>query len=148
MIRQSEPGSWGAPVKQCACLTIGWVDDHTIAVGSFTIAQGRPVGRTALHDVVSGGEHLLFEFAVGPDMPQGGTISSDRRSVIYKTSEPSGRSSIWNLPIDGGPRRLLMRFTNPDRPTYRANVAASRTHLYFTIDDRQSDIAVAELTKR
>lgn len=52
------------------------------------------------------------------------------------------------VPVAGGAQRVLVRFTNPDRPSYRATVAATRTHLFFTIDERPSDIAVAELTRR
>jgi hypothetical protein len=81
-------------------------------------------------------------------MPMGGTVSADRRSLIYKNEDRSGRPNIWMVPLSGGAPRLLVQFTNPDRPSYRPNVAASRTHLFFTIDDRQSDIAVAELTRR
>jgi Tol biopolymer transport system component len=148
IIRQSEPGAWGAPVRRCACVILGWVDERTIVVGSVALAEGSPGLRIATHDVASGAERVVFERPFGPDMPQGGTVSADRRSLIYKTADPSGRPSIWIVPVSGGTPRLLVRFTNPDRPSYRAGIAASQTHLYFTIDDRQSDIAVAELTRR
>ena len=72
---------------------------------------------------------------------------ADYRSLIYKTADQLGRPNIGIVPLAGGTPRLLVRFTNPDRPSYRTVVAASRTHLYFTIDDRQSDIVVAELAR-
>jgi Tol biopolymer transport system component/tRNA A-37 threonylcarbamoyl transferase component Bud32 len=148
VIRQSEPSAWGAPERQCECLVFGWMDDQTIVVGSIGLVQGRPGIRIATHNVGTGAEHLVLERPLGPDMPMGGTVSADRRSLIYKNEDRSGRPNIWMVPLSGGAPRLLVQFTNPDRPSYRPNVAASRTHLFFTIDDRQSDIAVAELTRR
>jgi hypothetical protein len=80
---------WGAPVKQCSCLAVGWVDDRTILVGSITPLQGRPSVRIEMHDVAGGAEHAVLE-----------------------------------RPLGAG------------------------THLYLTIDDWQSEIAVAELVRR
>ena len=152
LIRQTDPGAWSAPVELCACRIVGWVDNHTILVGNAITAQGRPGVRLATRDVVTGAEQLVLERPLGPDTPSGANFSADRRSLIYKTAGASGRANIWVVPLAGGTPRLLVRFTDPDRPSYRTGnwtgVIASRTHLFFTIDDRQSDIAVAELTKR
>ncbi len=149
LIRQTEPGAWGAPVKQCACQIMDWVDDRTFLVSSDAVVEGRRGVRLATRDVVSGTEHLVFEQPLGPDAPRGAIVTADRRSLIYKTGEASGRTSLWMVPLASGTPRLLVRFSNPDRPSYRPrSFSASRTHLFFTIDDRQSDIAVADLVKR
>jgi Tol biopolymer transport system component len=148
VVRQTAPGVWGAPVKQCECAILGWVSASSIATGEVAMSAAGPVVRLAEHDVVRGTERVIREDPVGPDMPQGGTLSTDGRVIIFKTAPPSGQPKIGMLPVAGGAPRLLVRFTNPDRPSYRASVAATKTHLFFTIDERQSDIAVAELTKK
>lgn len=148
VIRQTEPGAWGAPVKQCSCVVLGWVDDRTIVVWSRTPVQGRPGVRMVAREVVAGAEQLVLERPVGPDAPLLGTLSADRRSLICKTIGAPGRPDILSVPVAGGTPRRLLRFTNPDRPSYHFAVEAWRTHLHFTINDRQSDIAVAELVRR
>lgn len=50
-------------------------------------------------------------------------------------------------PADAGSDRprLLVRFDNPARPSFHPWYATDRYRFYFTIDDRQRDIYVAEL---
>ncbi|MDQ8164283.1 MAG: protein kinase [Gemmatimonadota bacterium] len=147
VIRQTESGVWGAPVKQCECAIMGWLSATSLVTGHIALSPIGPVVRLAERDVVSGTERVIRDSPIGPDMPQGGTLSPDSRVIFYKTSPPSGQPTIWMAPAAGGAPRLLVRFTNPDRPSYRASVVATRTHLFFTIDERQGDIAVAALTR-
>ena len=45
----------------------------------------------------------------------------------------------------GGRSRLLVRFDDPAKPSFRPQWATDGRRFYFTINDRQSDIYVAEL---
>ena len=74
--------------------------------------------------------------------------SVDGRSIYYKAHDVDGRTSFWASDADGGSFRLLVRFPNPDRQSSRGDFAVDRTHIYFTIEDRQSDVYVAELIGR
>jgi hypothetical protein len=48
----------------------------------------------------------------------------------------------------GGTPRLLIRFPDPDRQSHRREFATDGKRLYFTIEDRESDVWVAEMRKR
>lgn len=48
----------------------------------------------------------------------------------------------------GGAPRLLVRFSDPARPSYRGVWAYGGGRAYFTIEDRQSDIFVLDVTRR
>src|SRR3989449_199397 len=71
--------------------------------------------------------------------------SRDGRSIYFKAANREGRASFWALPATGGRPRRLVRFDDPARPSYRSDWATDGQRFYFTINDRQSDIYVAEL---
>jgi hypothetical protein len=48
----------------------------------------------------------------------------------------------------GGRPRLLVRFTDPERQSSRRDFATDGRRLYFAMEDRQSDVYVAELDRR
>jgi hypothetical protein len=49
---------------------------------------------------------------------------------------------------EGGRPRLLVRFTDPERQSSRRDFATDGSRLYFAIEDRQSDVFVAEMIAR
>jgi len=69
----------------------------------------------------------------------------DRRGIVFRSYDAEGHASFWLLPAGTGRPRLLVRFDDPERPSSRIEWASDGKRLYFTIDDRQSDIYVAEL---
>ena len=71
--------------------------------------------------------------------------SVDGRSIYYKAHGDHGKTSFWTSDADGRSLRMLVRFPNPERQASRADCPVSRTHVYFTIEDRPSDVYVAEL---
>ena len=71
--------------------------------------------------------------------------SRDGRTIYFKASDREGRASFWALPATGGRPRLLVRFDDPAKPSYRPRWATDGRRFYFAINDRQSDIYVAEL---
>jgi hypothetical protein len=52
------------------------------------------------------------------------------------------------MPATGGRPRLLVRFDDPARASNRFEFASDRRRFYFTVEDRQSDLWVAELVRR
>jgi Tol biopolymer transport system component len=79
----------------------------------------------------------------GPEPPV--SWSADGRAIYFKEVDREGRASFWALPTTGGRPRLLVRFDDPTKPFYHPNWKAHGRRFYFTINDRQSDIYVAEL---
>ena len=74
--------------------------------------------------------------------------SPDSRAVYFRHPDPDGRLSFYALSIDGGPLRLVARLDDLSRPSYRPEFAVDARRIYFTINDRQSDISVVELIER
>jgi hypothetical protein len=95
---------------------------------------------------VSGGTPTLA-YSAGNDGPRPEQVSwsADGRSLFFKSHDASGIASVWMLPATGGTARLVTRFDDPARPSSRFNLAVGREHLYFAIDERQSDVWVLEL---
>ena len=74
--------------------------------------------------------------------------SRDGRTIYFKAADREGRASIWGVTATGYRARLLVRFDDPVRPSYRNQWATDGRRFYFTINDRQSDIYVAQLRAR
>jgi hypothetical protein len=58
------------------------------------------------------------------------------------------RTSFWSIPVTGGQPRLLVRFPDLARPSIRGDFAAGAGQFFFTLEDRQADILVAQVTRR
>ncbi|HTH65382.1 MAG TPA: protein kinase [Gemmatimonadales bacterium] len=74
--------------------------------------------------------------------------SPDGRTLYYKTHDAQGRASFWAVNAAGGRPRLLVRFDDLSRLSSRRDFATDGRLLYFAIQDRQSDVFVAELFAR
>jgi hypothetical protein len=59
-----------------------------------------------------------------------------------------GRSSIWAAALTGCKPRRLVFFADLDRPSIRGDFGAGAGRFFFTIEDREADIWVAEVSKR
>ena len=62
---------------------------------------------------------------------------------IVGTTSP--RFGIWEVSMGGGTAREVVRFDDPDRLPLWGGFATNGTHLYFTLDERQSDLWIADL---
>ena len=71
--------------------------------------------------------------------------SRDGRTIYLKGVNREGRGGFWALPPAGGRPRLVVRFDDATRSSSRKEWATDGRRFFFTIDDRQSDIYVAEL---
>jgi len=74
--------------------------------------------------------------------------SADGSALYFKSHDAQGRASIWSVPVSGGNPRLLVRFDDPSRTSNRTDFATDGTWFYFTLEDRQSDIWVADVRRR
>jgi serine/threonine protein kinase len=90
-------------------------------------------------------------YTPGPNDPYAelASFADDGRAVYFKSHDRTDlRASFWSVPVDGGRPRLLVRFDDPERASNRFDFATDGKRFYFTIEDRQSDLRIAELTKR
>jgi hypothetical protein len=74
--------------------------------------------------------------------------SDDGRTLYFKDRDSEGRSSIWAVALAGCKPRKLVFFADLDRPSIRGDFAAGGGRLFFTLEDRQADIWVAEVVRR
>jgi Tol biopolymer transport system component len=71
--------------------------------------------------------------------------SPDGRTLYYKAHDAQGRASFFAVNAAGGRPRLLVRFNDLNRPSSRRDFATDGKRLFLAIEDRQSDVFVAEL---
>jgi Tol biopolymer transport system component len=89
-------------------------------------------------------------FEPSPTVPaaEDGKWSPDGRTLYYKAHDAQGRASFWAVNAAGGVPRLLVRFTDLNRPSSRRDFATDGKRFFFAIEDRQSDVFVADLTTK
>ena len=75
-------------------------------------------------------------------------VADDGRTVYFKSHDADGRASFWSVPTAGGRPRLLVRFDDLSRVSIRADFAAGAGQLFFTLEDRQADIWMADISRR
>ena len=66
------------------------------------------------------------------------------RVIYFKTVDASGMAGIRAVPAEGGRIRQLVRLDDPRRSSNRQDLAGDGRAFYFTLEDRQSDIWIAE----
>lgn len=79
-------------------------------------------------------------------LPEFAVWSPDSKTVYFK-AELDGRAAFWAIPAAGGKPRLLVQFENPAFASARQEFATDGKRIYFTADDRQSDIKVMEVRR-
>jgi hypothetical protein len=68
--------------------------------------------------------------------------------VYFKTHDDvDQRAQFWAVPLDGKPARLLVHFTDPARRSNRTDFAVGAGRFYFAIDERRSNIWLADVTE-
>ncbi|HET7459583.1 MAG TPA: protein kinase [Gemmatimonadaceae bacterium] len=144
VVRRDRGGRWGAPRFVGGR---GWrpewsPDGRAIAFVSPTD------GRIGLVAADSGAPRDLYVPGEGGPSAELAIFSADGRAVYFKSHDARGRATFWSLPATGGRPRLLARFDDPARASNRFDFASDGRRFYFTIEDRQSDVWIAEVARR
>lgn len=142
VISRDQSGRWGSPRQVWNHPNAGyWSPDGRTLVSAWTggiwlipAAGGASRRAAELPETISGPEPAVAHWP------------RDGRTVYFKASDREGRASIWALAATSDRPRLLVRFDDAARPSYVPfSFTTDGRRLYFTIDDRQSDIYLAEL---
>jgi Tol biopolymer transport system component len=89
---------------------------------------------------------------VSPDPARGGTPwaarwSADSRVLYYQAFDAARRASIWSVLVAGGVPRLLVRFDDPDRQSFRNAFATDGRRVYFIVGRHESDLWVMDVER-
>jgi Tol biopolymer transport system component len=140
------PGRWSVPD------TIGfgmrapaWSPDGLqIAYGAMDSTGGTPVGALYTMTLASHRTRLVHRFQ---DLNARGLYWARDGQLYLKDHDAQGRAFIARITDDG--RAIpLVRFTDLNRTSNRADFAASADHFYFTFEQRESDVFVVEVERQ
>jgi Tol biopolymer transport system component len=118
---------------------------------TFAFIQERGDASTAVIALVAprgGTPRVVYRPGPGEPVPERAEWAPDGRTLYFKSHDAAGRASFWSVPVAGGRPRLLVRFSDPDRQSNRRDFATDGKRFYFAIEDRQSDVYVADLEPR
>lgn len=146
--RREDNGHWSTPTR-LASNSVGdaWSPDgHSIAY--FQAESDRRSGVIMVVPADGGTPRRVFDSSPTVPLAESVEWSPDGQTLYYKTHDAQGRASFWAVNAAGGRPRLLVRFDDLSRPSSRRDFATDGKRLYFAIQDRQSDVFVAEMMKR
>jgi TolB protein len=140
VVRRTPSGTWGEPTPVPGATGSGaWLPDGRSIAYSL---------RGALNVVAVDGGPPRLVYAPAPDStdPRVDRVvpSEDGRTLYFKSHDASGLASIWSVALEGGRPRQLVRF-GPAQASIRSDFAAGAGRLYFTLEDRQANIVVADM---
>jgi Tol biopolymer transport system component len=142
------PGKWspphrlsfgGAPFSANTAFAM-WSPDGK----GIVIARGRELVLLAPD---SGAGRELYTIPPDEPPPETAMFSKDGRSIYYKSHDAAGHAMFSVVPTAGGQARVIVRFPDLARPSSRQGFSMSATRFYFPVEDRQSNIWLADLTK-
>jgi Tol biopolymer transport system component len=143
IVRRGATGQWAEPVRRV---------EH----GSNPVWS--PDGRTlAFLNDVTGGSVEVAPVDSGPvrkvvDAAQPGAPFADvlvwaGNDVLFTSHDAKGKAYIYSVPGSGGSAVRLLTFDPVLHPMYRGTLAIAAGRLFFTSEDRQSDVWVIDVRK-
>jgi eukaryotic-like serine/threonine-protein kinase len=144
VVRRQGRDGWGKPIQRAAPGVVpSWSPDGKLI--AYVVGSLEDGGSVAVVPADSGTSRLVFD-ASRPGSPPAETPdwSPDGRTLYFKSHDARSNASFWSIPLTGGTPRLLVRFDDPERPSYRGEWALRGNRFYFLIQDRQSDVWVMD----
>jgi TolB protein len=140
--RRDAAGRWEPPtLLRAGAVKPSWSPD-----GRF-ILYTRVGGIEAL--ALDSGQHRVIYSKTNGIGAEEALLSEDGKTVYFKThDDPEQRAQFWAVPMGGGAARLLVHFTDPARRSNRTDFAAGAGRLFFGIDERRSNIWLADVTEQ
>jgi dipeptidyl aminopeptidase/acylaminoacyl peptidase len=145
LVTRRASGSWSAPESvsdRVEAMQGSWLGNERLIYATDRGIEAFSLDGRAT-EVVCGRPSGL-----GDLWPMNITVAEDGRTLYFKSRDGDGRASIWAAALTGCKPRRLVFFADLDRPSTRGDFGAGAGRFFFTIEDRQADIWVAEVAKR
>ncbi len=141
--RRDQSGAWGSPVslRTGTSFKAIWLDERSIAYPR--------AGNVEVIDPSTKAVRVVYTpSASGDPIAESVIRSEDGRTLYFKSHDAERRASLWSVPLAGGRPKLLVRFNDLTRSSIRPDFAVHANQFFFTLEDRQADIWVAEIARR
>jgi Tol biopolymer transport system component len=147
--RLSAAGAWSPARVLANGVGPRWtLDGREITYGAVELVNGAFAITMRAMPADSGPSRVVVPWKPERGFAVGAEFSADGRYTFIKSHDPQGRASIWSFPLAGGEPRLLVSVPDPSRPSYRPPFATDEKRIFFPVEDRQSDLHVAEVVKK
>jgi len=150
LVRRGESGRWSTPMAlpRGVAGNGSWSPDGRLYAYSRWEFAPPTKGTVELFSIDSGAQRVIYA-PHSPDDPVAEIVlfSEDGKTLYFKSHDPTGHAFIWSIPTFGGRPSVLVRFEDLARPSSRWDFAAGAGHFYFTLEDRQSDLWMADVTE-
>jgi len=103
-------------------------------------------GALGIVPVDSGPPRILMDGAHGIDAGKAYWVANGTQ-LIFRGHESRGRSAVFSIPAAGGTPRLLAVFEDPNLSAARGSWGFAAGRMYYSAEERQSDVWVMELER-
>lgn len=147
VVSRLAPNKWSPPRR----LTFHHAPLSASSAFSAWSPDGKWIASVTAHAIVavspdSASSRTIYTAPAGEPVPETIIWSKDGRSIYFKSHDADGHAMISVVPSSGGVPRPVARFPDLSRPSSRQGFAMSATRFYFPIEDRQSNVWIADLS--
>jgi serine/threonine-protein kinase len=136
LIRRDSNGTWGEPeVLITGTRLSNWSTD-----GQYMTSIGASIFDVDTREI------RALRSEVEGESPGETYWSQDQSTLYFKTRYSGGAVEIRSISVSTGEERMLVRFDDPRRVSMRSDFSGDDERFYFTLDDRWSDVWLAEMT--
>ena len=146
---RESPGRWSAPRPVATSSSFPqWSPDGLSVAFVRAGRTGTFGGQIFIVPAGGGSERRVSAATASEAQPALVRWDRDGKTLFYKSHDASGRASFWSIGVTGGRPRLLVHFDDLTRPSSRSDFATDGKRFYFAIEDRQSNVFVAEVGRK